>query len=170
MLMSEKYDLSQKTSVDFVNYIWPLFNKTKNYLQIKQRVIPIQPLKSKEHLIQLISHKLDMSTLYHLSKFIPDIMSDPNIDIQTKEIILQNTITHTSKFDVESINYSHFVDLDASHPKEKDMIEYISFSLIKDHLSNREIYFTDPKITMALYSHSTYKFYHNFIKKLNIIR
>lgn len=163
MLTSEKYELSQKTPIDFANHIFPFFNN----IIIVPRTIPIQPLENKHCLGDLLKQVNHPSVSYHLAKFIPQIIMSPDIDFNLKQNILQYSIKQLKHIPVNPITYQHFVDLD-SGTTAKDYIDYISFNIIRDHLLNREIYFTDPKQTMAIYTHSTYKFYYRLLTNLNV--
>ena len=182
MLMSEKYELSDKTSVDFVKYILSVFNPPG--ISIKDRVIPSQPLSSIQHFKDIIKNldlrdtrgrlsASDKFIVYHMSKVLSDVMTKSEIDFDTKKTLLDAVqklkLKRETNVKIIPIPNEKFIDLDSGlfeNPGLKgNSLKYISAKYVKEYILTSEIYFPNPEESMAVYSHFTYLFYSKILQK-----
>ena len=172
MLISNKHELASQTSIDFIKYL--LSNFTIQGTDIRDRVVPPQPLTGVEEFKNAIKtvNLNDKFVVYHLSKVLPDVMASPDIDFDTKTKLLEAVKRLSLKPEKKSrenqlkgIPYQKFYDMDNGLIDNK--IECISLKYVKQHSLTSEIYFPNPSESMAIYSHSTFKFYSRLLGGTN---
>lgn len=175
MLVSEKYELTDRTPVDFINYIQQQFNLR---LSFSKRVIP-KVVAGGGDLDRIVGEidKLDLENpyvIYNLGKIFHLLMGNINIKFQTRDYLLQRLSSlklgrgrgrNIADRDNKKIDYQQFADLDSGLFDKN--IKLIQMKKVREYMNTAEIYLPTPQQTMEIYSHSTYLFYKLILQKTN---
>jgi hypothetical protein len=164
LLYCDKYELSSRSSVDFIKYI------SKNIV-LEKRLPPKLEIKDTISFVNNINN-LDLNdkfTLYHISKFIDDICDKKLLREDMQNKLLQKIyildLIDREKLRVNMLSSHYILDLDTGFIQDNIPVQNVDW---KTYEINTEIYFPDPKKTFSIYSHSTYLFYCRLITRYNL--